>query len=103
MEESTNSRNFRENLKVYFDKAKGAPLAINRANDRFVLMSESEYVRLKEELMNLQKSLISALQTISDGPGVQYNNIDDHHEGLLEEFMADEPTTENIEDKKVAW
>lgn len=104
MKTNVNSRNFRENLKGYFDKAKESPLAINRGNDRFVLMSDDEYVKMKEELMNLQRSLISALQTINDGPGVQYDNVDDHHEGLLEEYASeDEPLIVNIEEKKVAW
>lgn len=104
MSETVNTRNFRENLKHFFDIAKEKPVAINRGSERYVLLSENDYVQMKEELMNLQKSLISFLQTSYDGGATEYTDVEEHHEGLLKEILADEPVlVEKQAGKKVAW
>jgi PHD/YefM family antitoxin component YafN of YafNO toxin-antitoxin module len=59
--EATNSKEFREKLSQFFDTAIEKPVAINRGKDRFVLMSENEYLGLKDELVSLQRNLISLL------------------------------------------
>ena len=101
MAESTTTRNFRENLKQFFDLARETPIAINRGAERYVLMSETEFVKMKEEVMNLQKSLISTLQTLHEADGTEYSDVEEHHSGLLEEVLAEEP--EHKSQKKVAW
>ena len=89
METKTNSRNLRENLKFFFDKALEEPVAINRAQDRYVLLSESEFLKMKQEIFNLQKSLISSLQ-IQNGDGGMEEDLDSEEEKdpLLEEYLA---------------
>jgi PHD/YefM family antitoxin component YafN of YafNO toxin-antitoxin module len=101
MSDATTTRNFRENLKHFFDLAKENPIAINRGAERYVLMSEGEFVKMKEEVMNLQKSLISTLQTLHEGDGTEYSDVQDHHKGLLDEILGEEPEVKN--QKKVAW
>lgn len=101
MAESTTTRNFRENLKQYFDLARETPIAINRGAERYVLMSENEFVKMKEEVMNLQKSLISTLQSLHDADGTEYSDVRDHHDGLLKEILTDELGIKT--QKKVAW
>ena len=85
MSESTTTRNFRSNLKEYFDMARDEPIAINRSDERYILLHEKEYLKMKEEISNLQKSLISALQ-VQNG---QYEEIDLNEEGdkLLDDYL----------------
>ncbi|HAZ14218.1 MAG: hypothetical protein A2X86_22420 [Bdellovibrionales bacterium GWA2_49_15] len=89
MAESTTTRSFRENLKHFFDLAKENPIAINRGAERFVLLSENEFVKMKEEVMNLQKSLISTLQHLSgqSGPEVELD-VEEEHDQLLQEYIT---------------
>lgn len=100
MSEATTTRNFRENLKHFFDLAHENPIAINRGAERYVLMSENEFVKLKEEVMNLQKSLISTLQMLHEGGGTEYTDVEEHHGGLLDEIMSE--GSNNKKHKKVA-
>lgn len=85
MENKTNTRNLRQNLSFYLDKAKEETVAINRGQDRFVLMSEDEFLKLKEEISNLQKGLISSLQ-IQNGEGENLN-LDEKQDSLLNEYI----------------
>lgn len=82
MDKNTNSRNFRENLSHFFDVASSEPVAINRGQDRFVLLSEAEFLKLKEEIMVLQKSLISSLQ-IQNGEGVDDEDFQEENDDEL--------------------
>jgi PHD/YefM family antitoxin component YafN of YafNO toxin-antitoxin module len=75
----------RQNLSFFLDKAKQEPVAINRGQDRYVLMSEGELLKLKEEIFNLQKSLISSLQ-IQNGEGEKLD-LDDKQDSLLNEYI----------------
>ena len=59
---STNSRTFRTKLSEYFNLAARKPISIARGTDRFVLMNESEYLNLKDEVLSLQRNLISLLE-----------------------------------------
>lgn len=89
MSEATTTRNFRENLKHFFDLARKSPIAINRGAERYVLLSESEYVKIKEEVMNLQKSLISALQHMNGETGPEINlNESVEEDELLQEYAT---------------
>jgi hypothetical protein len=102
MAEATTTRNFRENLKHFCDLAIENPVAINRATERYVLMSENEFVKMKEEIMNLQKSLISSLQ-IQNGEGALEENldIDDDNDPLLQEYVAKFQNAKNTKKVKV--
>jgi hypothetical protein len=44
-----------------FDTALNTPVSISRGSDRFVLMSENEYLNLKDALLSLQRNLKSML------------------------------------------
>lgn len=45
--------------------ADNEPVVINRNGKKYVLMSSEEYVKMKEQMENLQKSLTSTLDHIS--------------------------------------
>lgn len=63
--DNTNSRTFRTKLSEFFDVAVKKPVAIARGSDRFVLMNENEYLNLKDEVLSLQRNLISMLEVRS--------------------------------------
>lgn len=63
--DNTNSRTFRTKLSEFFDLATKNPVAIARGSDRFVLMNEEEYLNLKDEVLSLQRNLISMLDVRS--------------------------------------
>jgi PHD/YefM family antitoxin component YafN of YafNO toxin-antitoxin module len=63
--DNTNSRTFRTKLSEFFDVAVKKPVAIARGGDRFVLMNENEYLNLKDEVLLLQRNLISMLEVRS--------------------------------------
>lgn len=63
--DNTNSRTFRTKLSEFFDIAAKKPVAIARGSDRFVLMNENEYLNLKDEVLSLQRNLISMLEVRS--------------------------------------
>ena len=88
MSKVENKQDLRENFENYFELAKKNPIAINRGSDRYVLLSESEFVKMKEESMNLQKSLISTLQTLNEGGATEYIDVDGHHKKLLDEVLS---------------
>jgi hypothetical protein len=44
-----------------FDTALKTPVSISRGSDRFILMSENEYLNLKDALLSLQRNLKSML------------------------------------------
>jgi hypothetical protein len=89
MSETTTTRNFRENLKHFFDLAKKSPISVNRGSERFIIMSENEFLKMKEEVMNLQKSLISNLQQQSNqtAPAIDPDENEEDDE-LLKEYTA---------------
>lgn len=55
-------REFREKLSEWFDTAKSSPVFISRKSDRFVMINESEYLDLKEQISDLKSALISELR-----------------------------------------
>jgi len=99
MSEPTTTRNFRENLKHFFDLAGKNPIAINRGSERYILMSENEFVKMKEEVFNLQKSLISTLQMLNEGGGTEITDVEEHHADVLYEIMLEKAKTNKL--KKV--
>lgn len=92
METATNSRNLRENLSYFFDKASDEPVAINRGQDRYILVSESEFLKMKEEVMVLQKSLISSLQ-IQNGEGSEIDDIEAEDSELIAEVSKEKQSS----------
>lgn len=71
--DNTNSRTFRTKLSEFFDKAMKKPVSIARGSDRFVLMSEEEYLNLKDEVLSLQRNLISMLE-VRGGKSENFNS-----------------------------
>jgi PHD/YefM family antitoxin component YafN of YafNO toxin-antitoxin module len=89
MSEPTTTRNFRENLKHFFDLAGKNPIAINRGSERYVLMSENEFVKMKEEVFNLQKSLISTLQHLNGETAPEIDvDAGEEDDKIFQEFVA---------------
>ena len=86
MSETTSTRSFRGNLKYYFDLAHEEPVVINRGEDRYVLLHEDEFAQMKEEVSNLQKSLISALQN-QNAEGEVVSDSDEESNAFLKEFL----------------
>lgn len=70
---NTNSRTFRTKLSEFFDMATKKPVAIARGSDRFVLMNEEEYLNLKDEVLSLQRNLISMLE-VRGGKSETFNS-----------------------------
>ena len=87
MSESTNSRNFRTKLSEFFDKAVDAPVAVTRGTERFVLMNEEEYLSLKDEVMSLQRNLLSVLD-VRSGNSESFENPEKHLSTLFDKISA---------------
>lgn len=49
------------------------PVAIARGTDRFILMNEEEYLKLKDEVLSLQRNLLAALE-VQEGKFVRSEN-----------------------------
>ncbi len=101
MSETTTTRNFRQNLKQFFDIAQSEPIAINRGNERFVLLHESEFNKMKDEIMYLQKSLIASLEDLNSGGPKEMGDIEKFHSDLLDE-IEEEDQEVVIQEKKKA-
>lgn len=84
--DNTNSRTFRTKLSEFFDLATKKPVAIARGNDRFVLMNEEEYLNLKDEVLSLQRNLISLLD--SPEKREKINDPDSYFSELFEKNRA---------------
>ncbi len=100
MSEVTTTRNFRQNLKQFFDLAKSEPIAINRGTDRFVLLHENEFNKLKDQVMYLQKSLIAVMEDMDAGGPQEMGDIDKFHEDLLAEIEDEDQRILKQEKKK---
>lgn len=75
--DNTNSRTFRTKLSEFFDIATRKPVAIARGTERFVLMNENEYLNLKDEVLSLQRNLISMLE-VRGGQSETFTNSEEH-------------------------
>lgn len=101
MTENTNSRNFRTKLSEFFDKARKSPIAITRGNDRYILVNEEEYLSLKDEVMSLQKNLISMMQ-VNEGNSKSFNNAEESFDSLFDEIKKEKYNDEVKGKKKYA-
>jgi len=90
MSEVTTTRNFRQNLKYFFDLAKDEPIAINRGIDRYVLLHENEFNKLKDQVMYLQKSLLAVFEDMDAGGPTEMGDIDKFHEELMAEIEEED-------------
>ena len=58
--ENTNPKKFRAELKDYLDLAYKEPIRIQRrSGETFILMNEDEYSEMKNEILSLQRRLLS--------------------------------------------
>ena len=85
--DNTNSRTFRTKLSEFFDIATKKPVAIARGSDRFVLMNENEYLNLKDEVLSLQRNLISMLE-VRSGKSEEFTNSEEHFGEIFDNISA---------------
>lgn len=85
--DNTNSRTFRTKLSEFFDMAAKKPVAIARGSDRFVLMNEEEYLNLKDEVLSLQRNLISMLE-VRSGKSETFTNSEEHFGEIFDNISA---------------
>lgn len=63
MANNTTVAKFREKLSTWLDSAGQGPIFINRGEERFALMNEKAYRDLQQKVLDLQTSLIAALES----------------------------------------
>lgn len=100
MKKNTNSRNFRAKLSEYLDKATESPISISRGDDRLILMNESDYLDLKDEVMSLQKNLIAMLQ-VNAGRTESSDSAQEGFNSLFKQ-LEEEKSTKKTKNKKEA-
>ncbi|MBT5094675.1 MAG: hypothetical protein HOM21_10550 [Halobacteriovoraceae bacterium] len=83
-------RNFRENLKAHLDTASTEPVAITRSGERYILMGETHYNQMKQEISTLQKSLITAMEAASEKLSPA-NQIDEIFDSAIGKSKAKKP------------
>lgn len=60
---STNPKNLRIEMKRYLDMAKTEPIRIlRRSGDAYVLISESEFNKIQQEVLVLQRRLLANIK-----------------------------------------
>ena len=101
MTKDQNSDSFRTKLSEFFDKALRKPVSIARGNDRFILMNEEEYLDLKDEVLSLQKNLLSMLQ-VADGKAKSFNSTEEGMNALFDELSEERHSTEKDNKKNKA-
>jgi PHD/YefM family antitoxin component YafN of YafNO toxin-antitoxin module len=85
--DNTNSRTFRTKLSEFFNTATKKPVAISRGTERFVLMNEKEYLNLKDEVLSLQRNLISMLE-VRSGQSETFTNSEEHFSEMFDKVSA---------------
>ncbi len=75
----TNPKKLRAELKDYLDRAEKEPVRIvRRTGETFILMNETLYADLQNEVMSLQRRLIGMSDALS-GKTTEYNPGDRSH------------------------
>jgi len=70
--ESTSPKKLRAELKDYLDMAANEPIRIQRrSGENYILMNESNYAELQNEISSLQRRLL-AMNDIADGRKSEY-------------------------------
>jgi len=87
LDNNTNSRDFRTKLSEFFDHAIKNPVSISRGTDRFVLMNEKEYIDLKDEVMSLQRNLLSVLD-IRNEKTEAFIDVEEHISKVFDKIKA---------------
>ena len=65
--EACNTKELRDNLKAFLDKvSKEGTVRINRNSETFIIMKSDEYIHMKEQIIELQNSVISLLGTVGN-------------------------------------
>ncbi len=74
---STSPKTLRAELKDYLDLASNEPIRIQRrSGENFVLMNETYYTDLQNEISSLQRRLL-AMNDIVDGKASEYKGKED--------------------------
>ncbi len=65
--EACNTKELRDNLKSFLDKVNDeGTVRINRNSETFIIMKSDEYIKMKEQIIELQNSVISLLGTMGN-------------------------------------
>lgn len=65
--EACNTKELRDNLKSFLDKVnEEGTVRINRNAETFIIMKSDEYIKMKEQIIELQNSVISLLGTVGN-------------------------------------
>jgi PHD/YefM family antitoxin component YafN of YafNO toxin-antitoxin module len=63
--EACNTKELRDNLKSFLDKvSEEGTVRINRNAETFIIMKSDEYMKMKDQIIELQESVISLLGTV---------------------------------------
>lgn len=87
--EACNTKELRDNLKAFLDKvSEQGTVRINRNAETFIIMKSDEYIKMKEQIIDLQESVISLLGTVGKVadqlPSPKVSKADDHiHEEVI--------------------
>lgn len=88
-----NTKELRDNLKSFLDKVtEEGTVRINRNTETFIIMKSDEYIKMKEQIIELQNSVISLLSTVGNFaeqlPSPKNSNSDDQiHEGVISSVL----------------
>lgn len=75
--ESTSPKKLRAELKDYLDMAANEPIRIQRrSGENYILMNETKYAELNNEISSLQRRLL-AMNDIADGRTSEYKGKED--------------------------
>jgi PHD/YefM family antitoxin component YafN of YafNO toxin-antitoxin module len=91
--EACNTKELRDNLKSFLDKVtEEGTVRINRNTETFIIMKSDEYIKMKEQIIELQNSVISLLSTVGNFadqlPSPKISNSDDQiHEGVINSVL----------------
>jgi PHD/YefM family antitoxin component YafN of YafNO toxin-antitoxin module len=70
--ETTNPKQLRAELKNFLDLASGEPVRIQRrSGETFILMNESQYAQMQNEILSLQRRLLGMADALT-GKGKEY-------------------------------
>jgi len=91
--EACNTKELRDNLKSFLDKVtEEGTVRINRNTETFIIMKSDEYIKMKEQIIELQNSVISLLSTVGNFaeqlPSAKISNSDDQiHERVISSVL----------------
>lgn len=92
--EACNTKELRDNLKAFLDRvSEVGTLRINRNAESFIVMKSDEYMKMKDQIIELQSSVISLLGTVenfaSNLPSPKIQKVDDNiHDEIIAKALS---------------